>query len=471
LFDKDTVYVALDDHKQGDYKPYLIKSTNRGKSWKSIASNLPDKHLVWRIVQDHVNQNLLFLGTEFGLFFTVDGGEEWTELTGGVPTISFRDVKIQRRENDLVAGSFGRGIYILDDFSPLRNINSESLKQEALLFPSREALWYLPERFHTSTAGDFEYRAENPEFGATFTYYLRDGVKSLTEQREERERRAEGEGDYPLYPSFEEVETELRESKPAVYLIIKDDQGNPVRKVDAKAGKGLHRVTWDLRLPSSNALGTDSGFLFEDVGPLVSPGTYAATLFSTANGKTRELTEAVSFNVKPLHQETEEGGLSPQQRSSMIIEVAQLRRSLSAATSQIADLKALIKSFRIALDRSSAVAGDLEVQYEQLRRTVFNLDEIVDGKRSSLIFSAPPPTLSSRLFMIEFARANTWGLTSTQKEQMVYVKDALGELQPQLDNLFKTEFPAFKQALLDAGAPWLPSGGIEVSADDLMETD
>ena len=123
LFDKDTVYVALDNHKQGDYKPYLIKSTNRGKSWKSIASNLPDKHLVWRIVQDHENPNLLFIGTEFGLFFTVDGGKQWTELTGGLPTISFRDVKIQRRENDLIAGTFGRGIYILDDFSPLRKIN------------------------------------------------------------------------------------------------------------------------------------------------------------------------------------------------------------------------------------------------------------------------------------------------------------------------------------------------------------
>jgi hypothetical protein len=204
---------------------------------------------------------------------------------------------------------------------------------------------------------------------------------------------------------------------------------------------------------------------------LVSPGTYTATLFSTANGETRELTEAVSFNVKPLHEETEEGGLSPQQRSSMIIEVAELRRSLSAATSQIADLKALIKSFRIALDRSSAVASDLEVQYEELRRAVFNLDEIINGKRSSIRFGAVPATISSRLSVIELAGVNTWGLTSTQKQQMVYVKDALGELQPQLDNLFKTEFPAFKKALLDVGAPWVPSGGIEASADDRMETD
>ena len=216
------------------------------------------------------------------------------------------------------------------------------------------------------------------------------------------------------------------------------------------------------------ALGSDSE---DDVGPLVSPGIYTATLFSTVNGETRELTEAVSFKVKPLHQETEEGGLSPEQYAAMIIEVAELRRSLSTAKSQLDDLKAQLKNFRIALDRSSAVAGDLEAQYELLRRAIFNLDEMINGKRSSRTFGASPATISSRLSVIELAGVNTWGLTSTQKQQMVYVKDSLGELQPRLDNLFKTEFPAFKQALLDAGAPWVPSGLIEVSSNESVEMD
>ena len=235
LFDKDTVYAALDNHKYGDYKPYLIKSTNRGKSWKSIAANLPDKHLVWRIVQDHVNKDLLFVGTEFGLFFTVDGGQQWTELTGGVPTISFRDVQIHRTENDLVAGSFGRGIYILDDYTPLRSINKDSLKKEALLFTPRDALWYLPERLHTDSHGDFEYRAENPDFGATFTYYLRDGIQSLSEQRDEQEKKDAEKEKYPLYPAWDKVEAELREAKPAVYVIIKNAQGRVIRKVNSEA--------------------------------------------------------------------------------------------------------------------------------------------------------------------------------------------------------------------------------------------
>ena len=468
LFDKDTVYAALDNHKQGDYKPYLIKSTNRGKSWKSIASNLPDKHLVWRIVQDHENQNLLFVGTEFGLFFTVDGGKQWTELTGGLPTISFRDVKIQRRENDLVVGTFGRGIYILDDFSPLRQINEESLKQEALLFPSRDALWYLPERFHTSTHGDFEYQAENPDFGATFTYYLRDGIKSLSEQREEQESKVEEKDRYPLYPSWEDLETELREADPTVYLVIENEQGNPIRKVNAEAEKGLHRVTWDLRLSSSRALGSGSS---DDVGPLASPGIYNATLFSNANGETRKLTDAVSFNVKPLSYGTVEGSVSPQERSAMMIDVSDLRRRLSTANSKIDHLKAQLKSFRVALDRSTAVTGDSEIRFEQLRQEIFSIEEMVSGKRSSRGFGSSPATISSRLSMVELGRVNTWGLTDTQKQQMVYVQVALEELEPKVDNLFNNDFPAFKKTLLEAGAPWIPDGLTDTNSDEPEEMD
>ena len=468
LFDKDTVYVALDNHKQGDYKPYLIKSTNRGKSWKSIASNLPDKHLVWRIVQDHENPNLLFIGTEFGLFFTVDGGKQWTELTGGLPTISFRDVKIQRRENDLIAGTFGRGIYILDDFSPLRKINRENLKQEALLFPSRDALWYLPERFHTSTQGDFEFRAENPEFGATFTYYLRDGMKSLSEKREEQENKEAEKGRYPLYPDWETVEEELRESEPSVYLIIKNMEGEPIRKVSANSDKGIHRVTWDLRFPSSKALGIGN---LDDSGSMVSPGSYTATLFSNVNGKTRRLTNDVGFKVKPLFDGTVEGGVSPQQRSAMMIDVAELRRRLSTAESKIKHLKAQLESFRVALDRSSAVASDLEINYEKLRKAIFNLEEMISGKRSSRGFGSSPATISSRLSMIEYSRANTWGLTATQKQQMIFVDTALEELEPMVEKLFRKEFSDFKKALLDKGAPWIPDGLIELHSNDSEDID
>ena len=468
LFDKDTVYAALDNHKYGDYKPYLIKSTNRGKSWQSIAANLPDKHLVWRIVQDHVNKNLLFVGTEFGLFFTVDGGKAWVELTGDMPTISTRDVKIQRRENDLVAGTFGRGIYILDDYSPLRSITEKALEQQALLFPARDAWWYIPDAMHTDSQGDFEYSAKNPEFGATFTYYLKEGVKSMREHREETEQKNIKKGQYPLYPAWETVEAEVREAEPEVYLIIKDEQGNTVRKVAGMTKAGLHRVTWDLRRPSVNALGAAAGF-FGDVGSLVAPGVYTASLHTTIAGKTTELAAAVDFNVKPLFQENEAGAVSPQVRTELMAEVEALRRQLSMANGQVKELLDQLNSMRTAMDRSTAVSGEMENTYQQLRVAVFAVDEVLNGysfRRDLNAMGAAPATLSDRLFMIEFARANTWGLTATQKQQMVYVKDALAGLQPKLNELMQEQFPAFKANLMEAGAPWIPSGAVSKDSDD-----
>lgn len=470
LFDKDTVYAALDNHKYGDYKPYLIKSTNRGKTWKSIASNLPDKHLVWRIVQDHVNKDLLFIGTEFGLFFTVDGGARWTELTGDAPTISFRDVKIQRRESDLVAGSFGRGIYILDDYSPLRTITEDNLKEEALLFTSRTAPWYLPDSLHSDSQGDFEYRAENPEFGATFTYYLRDGIKSAKDKREDAEKAAKENGKDPLYPQWDQLESELREAEPSVYLLIKDSEGKIIRKVDAEAKKGLHRVSWDLRFPSSNALGTNASF-FGDTGPLVAPGSYSAALFSTVAGKSSALAEPVNFEVEPIFQETVPGGVTPQQRTALLLQVENLRGGVSAASSQINDLKAQLKSYRMAMDRSSAMPGDMETVYHRLRQAVFAAEEVLVGQSSRRGMGASPANVTGRLFMIEFARANTWGLTDTQKQQMVYVQDALAKLQAQLDKMLMVEFPEFRKSLLEAGAPWMPEGLMKDLSQERVEID
>jgi len=151
LHDADTVYAVLDHHKTGDFEPYLLKSTDRGHTWTSIAGDpedggLPSRHLVWRLVQDHENPALLFAGTEFGIFFTVDGGGKWIELTGGVPTISFRDLAIQKRENDLVGASFGRSIYVFDDYSPLRQVSEELLERDAVLFPVKDAWWYIEKR-------------------------------------------------------------------------------------------------------------------------------------------------------------------------------------------------------------------------------------------------------------------------------------------------------------------------------------
>ncbi len=176
--DANVVFVTLSNWQRGDFKPYVLKSTDRGRTFTSIAGNLPDRQNAWAINQDHVNPDLLFLGTEFALFFSPDGGQRWVQLRGGLPTAQIRDMDIQKRENDLVLGTFGRSFYVLDDYSALREVTAASLNEEARLFPLRNAY-----QFSTLTqyraAGD-DWPAENPPYGAVFTYHVRQTMPADT---------------------------------------------------------------------------------------------------------------------------------------------------------------------------------------------------------------------------------------------------------------------------------------------------
>lgn len=462
LFDKDTVYAALDNHKYGDYKPYLIKSTNRGKSWKSISSNLPEKHLVWRIVQDHVNKDLMFLGTEFGLFFTVDGGAKWIELTGDVPTISFRDVRIQRRENDLVAGSFGRGIYILDDYTPLRGMTAEQLEKDALLFTARKTPWYRPNRLHSSTQGDDQFVAKNPEFGATLTYYLKEGLMTAKQKRQKADKALVKAGKSPLYPDWNTVESQNREAKPAVYVMIKDSDGNVVRRVKASGKKGVHRITWDLRYPSQAAVkggNSQPSNRRGRGGTFAAPGTYSATLNSRVNGVTSELAGPVSFEVEVMRSGTLKGA-TPQEVTDFARKTSLAMRAVTAAAATLGDLQTKIGLFRKALDRSAASDASLDNEWHALRTEILELEEELTGLKARQRKGAAPATIQSRIFLAMYGASSTYGPTKTHKEQFDYAMVAFASLKDRLNSLTQTRVPNFQKALEDAGAPWTPGAAI-----------
>jgi photosystem II stability/assembly factor-like uncharacterized protein len=255
----DTVFVSLNNWQRGDYKPYIVKSTDRGKTWTNITGNLPAKHDVWSIVQDHVNGSLLFAGTEFGLFVSVDGGRGWVQLKGGMPPAQVRDMAVQKRETDLVLATFGRGFYVLDDYSALRDVTPAALNEDARLFPLRDALLHniVGSLTPAGSAGllpmSGNWRAENPPFGAVFTYHVR-----------------------------HELPADAR-----LVLTIFDDGGRQVRRLDLEKTAGLRRVAWNLRVdppaaaPDAAGRGGGRGGFGGGRGnqpPLVAPGRYRATL-------------------------------------------------------------------------------------------------------------------------------------------------------------------------------------------------
>ncbi|MEL7541601.1 MAG: glycosyl hydrolase, partial [Pseudomonadota bacterium] len=464
LFDEDTVYIALDNHKYGDYKPYLLKSTNRGRTWRDMSGNLEERNLVWRVVQDHENPNLLFTATEFGLFFTLDGGEKWVQLTGDAPTIAFRDVTIQRREDDLVAASFGRGFFIVDDISPLRTLNEQSLEQDAMLFPGRAALWYIEQPSlafsEGGSMGHGYFRAPNPPFGANFTYYLKDDLPSLTEQRVERETPLIEAGDDTPFPSFESLTAELQETEPAIWLTVRDSDGNVVRRLKGAAKKGFHRVNWNLRYPSQSAVAEGDNLEEEPSGFLVTPGEYTVSLSQRVRGQTSELVAPQSFTVRPLR----DGALPPQADAAAFwAEVSAFDRSVTAVDVTTAELDGKINLLAVATER--AAGGDpvrLENRWQAIRDEANAISELVSGNAArNAIYERTQPTVRSRLgVVLTGVGRSTYGPTQTHRDQLAFAKAEFDAIRQRLTTLTETTIPAFERELIAAGAPWVPGGQI-----------
>lgn len=238
----DVVYAAFDNHKRGDFKPYLLRSADRGKSWTSIAGDLPARGTVYTVAEDPKKPGLLFCGTEFGLFFTADGGKKWIRLKGGMPTINVRDLAFQERENDLVVATFGRGFRVLDDVTPLRLATPETLAKEATLFPVRDAWAYVPKVPYglkgKAFLGESFYAASNPPLGAVFTVYLKDDLKGRKKVRQEAEKEKAKKGEDVFYPTWEELRAEDREEEPTLLFTVADEAGNVVRRLSTRARRG-----------------------------------------------------------------------------------------------------------------------------------------------------------------------------------------------------------------------------------------
>ena len=451
LYDPNTVYVALDNHKYGDYKPYLIKSTNLGKSWTSLAEDLPEKHLVWRIVQDHVNKDLLFIGTEFGVFFSVNGGKKWVELDGGMPTISTRDVKIQRRENDLVAGTFGRGIYILDDYAPLRSLTEKSMQQDAILFgPSRPVKWFQLDDNHTDSDGDDRFVAKNPEHGATFTYYLKDSLLTAKEKRQEADKKAVEDKKYPKYPSWEAVEAENQEAEPAVYIEVRDSEGDIIKRVDGKTKKGLHRLTWDMKYSSTNPLTEKDS---KNNGLMALPGSYTATLFKRVGTKVTPLSEPVSFELAAIVEGALEGA-TPQEMEAYGSAVSDAQKRAISATTVLKQLKDTMALLRTAIDRTPSDIAKLEAQFAAIQEEIHAVNRQFYGLKSRDRMGIKPANIMSRLRYARSALGSSYGPTAQHKDQLGYANDSLDSAVARIGTLQSTAVPALQQAVVEAGGPW-----------------
>jgi photosystem II stability/assembly factor-like uncharacterized protein len=465
--DKDTVYAAVDNHKTGDYKPYLLMSPDRGRTWTNIAGGLPQRTIVWSVAQDRVKKELLFAGTEFGIYATLDAGKTWLKLGGGVPTISFRDIEVQERESDLVGASFGRGFYVLDDYSPLREMSEESLAKEAALFPVKTALQYVPLRPIDSDAkgclGEAYYTAPNPPFGAVFTYHLKDGVKSAAEARREAEAKLVKEGKPVPFPGWDALRKEENEEKPAVVLIVADEAGQVVRRIAAPAGKGLHRAAWDLRYPAVEPTRLETApsepWERDPVGPMVVPGRFSVTLAKVADGVTTSLAGPRTFVVEPLNL----AGLPEKDKAALLDfqkKAGELQRAMMGAGAAAEDALKNIRYVKKALLETPKADPKLAEAARAIEKRIQDELVVLFGDRTRGLRSEPTePSLMERVT----AQLDATGpITATAKRGYEIAAEGFEKLLEEMRRTIDVDLKKLQGDLEAAGAPWTPGRGVPV---------
>jgi len=464
--DAATVYVAAENHQNGDFAPYLLKSTDSGRSWKSISGDLPARGSTYSIAEDHVDPNLLFAGTEFAAYWSKDGGQHWTKIAG-VPTIAVREIAIQKRDNDLVLGTFGRGVYIVDDYSPVRVATPASITTAAALYPVRDAVLFVPTLQYGMPGKGFQgemlYAAANPPYGAVFTYHLKDGIKTLKEKRTDAEKAAEKAGQPITYPSADQLRAEADEEAPAILLTVADPGGTPVRVVTGPVAKGLQRVAWDLRAPAHqlppNRPRGELEELFGDplVGPYVVPGTYTVTLSQRVGGVVTQLAAPVTFNVV-MDPQAGHTKADQEARWQFQDKLQALRRDIAGSLELANSTTTRLEAIRKALDATPAAPRTLHDQARALQRRLTAILVELQGERRLGARGGPVPVaISERANTISGELNRTLARPTTTHEQQFQIASELFVVErAKLRALVETDVPGVEKELERLGAPYTP---------------
>jgi photosystem II stability/assembly factor-like uncharacterized protein len=468
--DVNVVYAAFDNHQNGDFKPYVMKSSDRGKTWTSIAGDLPARGSAYALVEDRVDPKLLYAGTEYGLFVSQNGGSAWFQLKGNFPTVAVRDLWFQKRHDDLVIATFGRGFWVLDDVSPLRSMSKEVAGNEATLFPTRDADLYVERAQYglpgKSFQGQAYFTAANPPFGAVFTYYLKDELKSRRKQRQEAESKIDQDKSNepghapPQLPTLDQLRAEEREIEPAVVMIVSDEEGNVIRRVSGTGKAGFHRVAWDLRYPAPNPIELKEPeadvFSPPPGGPLVAPGKYTVRVAKRIDGVETPLGTSQTFNVVPLYlsimKESDRAAVLDFQKKA-----AALQRTLMGAARATQEALTRIQYIRRALDEIAGPDPKLLAQVNTIDLSLRDINDQLNGdpilRRANEPFA---PSLLDRVNTAVNGLTTTAPPTATHREALTMAQEQTGPLLERLHKLIEVDLADVEKQMNARGAPWTP---------------
>jgi photosystem II stability/assembly factor-like uncharacterized protein len=338
-FDEGTAYLTLDGHRYDDFAPYVFKTTDFGQTWQSLRADLPASGPVRVIREDYKNRNLLFVGTEFAVFATVDGGRSWARLMNGMPTVAIADLVIHPRDGELVAGTHGRSVYIMD-ITPLQQLSDAVLTSDLHVFTPNPALAVDDRVFSDDQfLAQKRWAAENPPRGVTLAYYMKAPASD-------------------------------------VKLMVTDRAGRTVRELTGPGQKGINRLTWDLRAtpprltrrpqgqggPGGGGGGGGQGGALQ--GPLVDPGEYQVAI--AAGG--RQAKGRVIVEPDPMLALTDADRQTRRRDIERLMEVQIKADTAGAAADSLAEkLDALAKALQAVGSASPAVTTKLDEARKQAR--------------------------------------------------------------------------------------------------------
>jgi photosystem II stability/assembly factor-like uncharacterized protein len=455
--DENVVYACFDARKQNNLKPYILRSYDKGNTWTSLVSNLPERGTVYCIAEDYKDKDLLFIGTEFGVYFTTDGGKIWVKLENGLPTTCVMDMTIQKREDDLVVATFGRGFYILEDYSILRGMKTSTLEAESMLFPVKDALSYV----QTGTKygqGSTTYMNENPPVAATFTCFLKDVPKSLLSKRKDAEKEAVKSKKDIEYPTFDQLQREDEEEKPVLLFTITDEGGNIVRKLKAAPATGINRFTWDLRYPSTFPVsGSDNPFESGGSAMLVPPGRYGVSMSLVFNDTLKPLQGPVWFNVKTLDNAT----LAATDKIALADfykKVYETGRVVMASFNISDDLRERIKAVRQAIDITPGAPVELARKAKAIEQANNQIQIAFKGNPSlDKRNENQPPSISNRIYSLVYSHwSSSSAPTSTMKNDYEIVMKEFTPLYDKLKQLILVDLKQVEAEMEIYRAPYTP---------------
>ncbi len=470
--DENVIYALFNHHKYGDFKPYVFKSTNKGVSWTNISNNLPERGSSYAIEEDTEDPNLLFVGTEFSVFFSNDGGKQWKKLANGVPTVAVRDIAIQSQHDDLVLGTFGRGFYVLDDYSSLRALSKKTIEADASIFDIRDALLYEQSKplglAGKSFQGDNFFSGDNLGPVALIRYYIKDTEKSLKDQRREKEKELVKNGKDTPYPNYEDLKAEKDEKKTRLIFTIKDENGDIVRKLYKKPSKGLQTIEWDLRYAAKDPISFDSPsfynpFAGESKGVLVTPGAYSVSLDLQKDGTMTNLAGPISFNVTALDNATMPA-LDKSEKLAFQQDLEEFGRKLEGASYALSELNKKMKYMEKAVEYVEVMDADLVTEIDRIKGALQSVSTQMygDGIKRTLDIDQPP-TPGNRVGWIKYEQGqSTAAPTATHKMSLAIAKEDFAPIFEQLNALATKDIPALEDQLEASGAPYTPGRAIKM---------